>query len=229
MFDKSKFAEIGQRIKKARLSKKITQESLGKITGLSESVLSKIENNVQTPTLEQIADIAIALNSRIEYILGLDKVADKETEFIRDFIKSFSRITTTKEYSANNEGIYTGKDFIFGINEDYLVLTGSESLFALIKEIAKAENIQSKVSKKDYELMLRSAKHNFIQNKDNSREDSYFLISGEQMTEIIESAVIDRCYVESLFEEMGITLPLEGQALSNLKEIKKNRSLEKNK
>lgn len=87
---------------------------------------------MQPLVITQIADIANALNVDIEYILGIDKEAD----FITRFIKSFSRITTAKEYYTTNGGIYNKEDLVFGIDEDYLVLTGNEGFFILIKEIA---------------------------------------------------------------------------------------------
>jgi len=223
MFDKRKLASMGKRIKDKREDKDITQQVLGEMIGIPKSGVSKIENNKQSPTIEQIADIATALGVEIEYILGIDKDAD----FIRDFIKSFSRITTAKEYAANNGDVHDSQDLIFEIEKEFLVLTGDESLFDLIREIAGAQNLKEKLPKVEYNWKLNVAKQKYKENKTKGDEKSYFLISGEQMTEIIESAVIHQSYVEALFREIGVTTPLEGQALPPLKLNTKNKDEKK--
>lgn len=223
MSDKYNLNSIGERIKKLREARKLTQESLGESIGLGKSGVSKIESGKQSPTIEQIFKIADAFQVRTEYILGMDFSVDKESDFVKKFLASFNRITTTKEYSANSGGVYTGEDLIFGIDEDYLVLTGKERLFALIKELANAENLKSKLSKNDYGHMIRTAKQNFKQAQENQTEESYFFLSGQQMTEIIETAIVQRSYLETLFRELGITTPLDGQPLPKLKINMKNR------
>ena len=56
----SDFAILGQRLKKARLNKKMTQESLAKQLGVSVAFLSRIESgtsHVNLKRLSQICDI----------------------------------------------------------------------------------------------------------------------------------------------------------------------------
>lgn len=212
MSDERKLTGIGQRIKNIREDKDMTQQSLGETIRVVKSVISKIEKGIQSPTLVQIEDIANALDVKIDYVLGIDKEAD----LIRDVINEFGKITTSKEYFANKD-VYKIEDFIFETSEDYLVLTGNESLFVLIQEIAKAKNLQPKLSKKNYDTMIEGARKNYNKNKDNSKEGSYFLISGEQMTEIIESKVRARSQGEALLIETGVTAPLEGESLPELK------------
>lgn len=212
MSDERKLTGIGQRIKNIREDKDMTQQSLGETIRVVKSVISKIGKGIQSPTLVQIEDIANALDVKIDYVLGIDKEAD----LIRDVINEFGKITTSKEYFANKD-VYKIEDFIFETSEDYLVLTGNESLFVLIQEIAKAKNLQPKLSKKNYDTMIEGARKNYNKNKDNSKEGSYFLISGEQMTEIIESKVRARSQGEALLIETGVTAPLEGESLPELK------------
>lgn len=50
---------------KIRNDKNITLRQLEKITGISKSRLNYIENNVRSPTLFELAILAIALNVRI--------------------------------------------------------------------------------------------------------------------------------------------------------------------
>lgn len=50
-------------IKKARIMRGLTQEKLSEISGVSQSLISKLEKNqVQSTNLDTIMDIAIALN-----------------------------------------------------------------------------------------------------------------------------------------------------------------------
>lgn len=57
--------EIGKRFKKRRKEKDITIKSLAEYTGLSVGYLSNLENGVNSPTLENLAKICEALDSRI--------------------------------------------------------------------------------------------------------------------------------------------------------------------
>lgn len=53
--------EIGQRIKQARLAKRMTQEELGEIIGVQKSAIAKYENgrivNIKRSTLKKISDV----------------------------------------------------------------------------------------------------------------------------------------------------------------------------
>jgi transcriptional regulator with XRE-family HTH domain len=53
--------KIGQRIKEARIKKKLTQEELGKIIGVQKSAIAKYESgrvvNIKRSTLKKLSDI----------------------------------------------------------------------------------------------------------------------------------------------------------------------------
>lgn len=57
---------LGERIKKIRQDKKITQKELGKKTGLSTQVISNIERGVTQPSAADMSNIAQALNISID-------------------------------------------------------------------------------------------------------------------------------------------------------------------
>lgn len=57
---------LGERIKKIRQDKKITQKELGEKTGLSTQVVSNIERGVTQPSAEDMSNIAQALNISID-------------------------------------------------------------------------------------------------------------------------------------------------------------------
>lgn len=54
--------EIGQRIKKYRTQKKLTQEQVAEMAGISPKHLSRIENGHHNPRFDMIIQIAQALN-----------------------------------------------------------------------------------------------------------------------------------------------------------------------
>lgn len=208
MFDVEKLNNIQKRIRDTREDKDIKQKDLARDAKIAISSLNKIENEKQSPTIEEIAWIANALDVEIEYILGIDK----DTDFIDDFIDLFVRLTTTKEYFANNSGILRGEDLIFSTEKDYLVLTGNDCVFTLIKEIAAIKNLKEILSPAEYKDRLNAAKDRYKKSKsdaledskDKTHEESYFLISGEQMTEIIEQAVKDEVVVAAALCEQPI-------------------------
>lgn len=218
MFDKRRLKGIGQRIRDQREDKDFTQGVLGEKVGLTKSAISKIEKGDQIPSIEQLADIANALEIRLEYILGLDNIPDAATEHLISGIGLFEEICTTKAHTIKSKEIFDSEDFVFQTDKEYLMLTGSKKLFTLIREIVKTEIAKTELTKYEYTRRIIAAKKRFEQSnsKSTKQNESYFLITGEQMTEIIESAVSCRSYVETLFRELGITTPLDGQPLPQL-------------
>ena len=216
MLDKQRLSTIGQRIKNKREDMDITQQALGEKLGLGKSAISKIESGEQIPKLEQILGIADTLKIRLNYILGLDNIPDIETEWLIAAIKLFSEVTTTKEHSANNKNIYATDDLIFQTNEDYLMLTGNENLFKLIKAIAKAENLKAKSTTTEYNRKITNAKGSFQRNKGRGKDESYFLISGEQMTEIIDAAIRNEQFLKTKLHELDTTTLAEDYPICDL-------------
>lgn len=61
----------GEKIKKYRLIKKLTQDDLGDcLGGVSKSFISKLENEKTVPNLEMLSNIAICLDVNIGDLLG---------------------------------------------------------------------------------------------------------------------------------------------------------------
>lgn len=56
--------ELGQMLKKMRISEKLTQAKLAKKTGMTQTQIARIENGVNTPTSKSIKRIADALGYR---------------------------------------------------------------------------------------------------------------------------------------------------------------------
>lgn len=213
-FDEGKLLQIASRIKEVRESKNLTQGELGRLIHADKSKVSRIENNSRSVALSDIVDIAKALDVRLEYLLGIDSCIDETSECIETLVRSFTKITTTKAYTDNikKSALCDVEDAVFCIDEDYLMLVGRNSIFFLIKDIATAENAKGHVSPNVYTKMIDYAKQKFCNTKEGS-ESKYFLISGEQMTKIIKNAVIHQKWGEELFQELGISKPLDGQSL----------------
>lgn len=69
------YAQIGKRIKKARVEKGFTQEQLANDLSLSTFYISKIENGKSAPTMETLAMIADHLDIELAYLItGVSKL-----------------------------------------------------------------------------------------------------------------------------------------------------------
>jgi transcriptional regulator with XRE-family HTH domain len=67
MFDKKIF---GQRIKELRIKNQLTQTQLAEVIGVHKSVISEIENGINTTTLEKVYILADYFNVSIDYLTG---------------------------------------------------------------------------------------------------------------------------------------------------------------
>lgn len=78
------YKKIGLRMKTARESKKLTQEELAELTGLTNNYISNIERTRSKPSIETLIKICNALEVAPDYIL-LDSVYASK-EYIMDEI-----------------------------------------------------------------------------------------------------------------------------------------------
>ena len=62
--------ELGPKLRQLRLRKKIALVDLGKITGLSASMLSQLENGKLVPTLSTLARIAMVFDVGLDFFFG---------------------------------------------------------------------------------------------------------------------------------------------------------------
>jgi transcriptional regulator with XRE-family HTH domain len=65
--------EIGAKLRKLRLRKKVSLADLGKHTGLSASMLSQLENGRMIPTLATLVRIATVFNTGLEHFFGSER------------------------------------------------------------------------------------------------------------------------------------------------------------
>ena len=64
---------IGDRVKRLRKEKKLTQKALGEKVGISRSYLADIEGNRYNPSADTIKSLATALNVDVNYFLTDDE------------------------------------------------------------------------------------------------------------------------------------------------------------
>lgn len=73
---------IGTRIKHLRKQKKFTQKHLGKLINVSDVSVLKWENETNTPKLENIHELAVVLDTTVEYLLyGKNSESNNVTDF----------------------------------------------------------------------------------------------------------------------------------------------------
>lgn len=95
--------EIGQKIKKARLERGLTQQELGDIVGVQKSAIAKYENgrvvNIKRSTLQKIAK---ALNIRPSELIFSESPRDAADLHVR-IITDFSLMEALKDYYLLSE------------------------------------------------------------------------------------------------------------------------------
>lgn len=65
--------DMGAYIRLKRTEKKLTQAQLSKLTGLSASLISGIENGTTKPSVDSLVSLALALSADMNEMCGLKK------------------------------------------------------------------------------------------------------------------------------------------------------------
>lgn len=66
---------IGKRIKELRTKRKVTQEELGKIVGVTTSMIGMYEIGARNPSFEVIEKIADYFGVTVDYLLGRENAS----------------------------------------------------------------------------------------------------------------------------------------------------------
>ena len=81
--------DIGQKIKKARIERGLTQQELGNIVGVQKSAIAKYENgrvvNIKRSTLQKIASTLNIRPSELLFSESPKNTADLHIKIITDF------------------------------------------------------------------------------------------------------------------------------------------------
>ncbi len=70
--------KLGDRIKKLREGKNISQKELAKELGVTDAMVSMYENDKKNPSLEVITKLAAFFNVSTDYLLGAETMQDSE-------------------------------------------------------------------------------------------------------------------------------------------------------
>lgn len=110
--------KIGEQIASLRKSKRITQNELAERIGVSFQAVSKWERGETLPDIGLLPDLAIILETSIDYILlGDKKVTEyKGKFFVSDIKKGLNCLKNMGEYLGKDNILYRAA--IKGINSD---------------------------------------------------------------------------------------------------------------
>jgi len=76
--------QIGNRIRKIRTEKGLTQREMAALTGIPYSTYSNYENNNREPNLEQLNKIANALNISITHLIDINDITKQSQNILDD-------------------------------------------------------------------------------------------------------------------------------------------------
>ena len=91
---------LGERIKKLRISRKLSQRELAELLGVSVTLISNYENSERTPSAENIISLANIFRCSSDYLLGINKsnnnldtsmLSDNQLKYLRSFLNELSK------------------------------------------------------------------------------------------------------------------------------------------
>lgn len=69
---------FSDRLKRARLARGLSQAAIGRLIGKARCTITNYERGVGHPPLETLAELAVVLHVRVDTLLGLRKVYNRE-------------------------------------------------------------------------------------------------------------------------------------------------------
>jgi transcriptional regulator with XRE-family HTH domain len=94
---------IGNRIKEARIKKKMSQEQLGQLLGVSKVSVCGYEKGTRTPTMENFLQLIEILDLEPDYILGRDKIVVSESNRDYKILMAEEDLQIIQELKKNRE------------------------------------------------------------------------------------------------------------------------------
>ena len=98
---------IGSNIKKYRKQRKITQEQLAEVLGVSDQAVSRWENGTTYPDIELLPTIALYFRVTLDELMGMEAIKDEsDIEYILEQRKKFrNRGEVVKSYEMLREAV----------------------------------------------------------------------------------------------------------------------------
>ena len=93
----------GERLKKLRISKNLTQEQLGKVLGVTKASICCYEKGTRTPTLETLLDIVEFFGVSADYVLGTDIFVSIENKEKKNYLMTKEEIRFIEELRKNKD------------------------------------------------------------------------------------------------------------------------------
>ncbi len=141
---------LGDKIKELRKRKKITQQKLAEMIGVSQSSIGMLEGNKQGASNETLVKLAIALDTTTDYLLSNDE--NKSIDFSlglnkkdkKDISKALSE--TLEQLQENQDGLMFDGEPIDEETKELLRISLENSM-RLAKQIAKNKFTPKKYKK----------------------------------------------------------------------------------
>lgn len=89
--------DFGFRLRQLRENHKLSRDALAKKIGVSKETIYRYENNLQNPSLDRAKDLAVVLNTSLDYLVGLDHtymvklpaMSEEQLNILREFLRVF--------------------------------------------------------------------------------------------------------------------------------------------
>ena len=95
------YTMVGQRIRTARLQKKLSQAELGSLVGCSNNHISHIETAQTKVSLSMLSKLALALNQDLDYFLLDTQYAKRDRLIDEEIAEKLSRCNTSTLLTVN--------------------------------------------------------------------------------------------------------------------------------
>lgn len=95
------YITVGQRIRTARLQKKLSQSELGHLVGCSNNHISHIETAQTKVSLSMLAKLAVALDQDLDYFLLGTQYAKRDRLIDEEISEKLSRCNTSTLLTVN--------------------------------------------------------------------------------------------------------------------------------
>ena len=165
--------KISERIKYKRKSAGLTQAELGKKVGVSDVTILRWERGERTPNSSILPNLAEALNTSVEYLMGLTDDTPPEQP-LRQLLENLSKSLPIKE---NNQEKVKITDPLFGTQWEYdpnkpqeLDMSYWGSVLDNMRRLAKSEAKHSDVAL--IIAMLKNGIEELINSKGNKNQST---------------------------------------------------------
>lgn len=93
---------IGKRIEKILEKNNMSQRELANKIGLDESIVSRIIKGIRVPKSDVLANIATALHTTSDYLLGIDNEEFDSDRIVRLIARNSSKLSDTDKKALIN-------------------------------------------------------------------------------------------------------------------------------